>query len=53
MADIESALRHGVATLEEMLVAASVLDAYHSLVRKPAKQRAEIVSHLRAAEIDS
>lgn len=48
--DAEWTLRYGDPTREDILFAASILNAYHALVLKTAKDRAEIVRELRAAE---
>ena len=46
--DVEWALRYGEPTSQDLLFAASILNAYRALVLKTAKDRAEIVRELRA-----
>lgn len=48
--DAEWTLRYGEPTREDLLFAASILNAYRSLVLRTEKVRAEIVRELRAAE---
>ena len=48
--EVEHVLRHGNPTREDMLLAASTIDGYCSLVRATAKRRSVIVRALRNAE---
>lgn len=49
MDEAEHRLRYGGATREDVLLAVSVMQAYHKLVSDTAKQRAHVVRTLRSA----